>query len=242
MERLNKDIQSKRKEKLSGQEIENLIKQAESKTVYAELKQIIDELARFYTTDVYKKNEAKIKALDKKLSGLNKSQFSEDKKKEIEDILTANDIKESDLPDTLKAEINKLKTDPNLPPEKINETVNKAKDFSYHKEAETQLKPLLQKTKTVNNEKDKKALANELLRFKNGTRYQREVYEENKPEIERFLLSVSGNNNQDSGKPKNDKFTLPAKIAVGCVGVGAIVLLAVLVFRSSVKSKSGRRR
>lgn len=228
-EKLEQEIKERVKEH-AGEKIQNLLQEAQNKNTYEELKTVLDELEKFRSTDIYIKNENKIKELNKKLSEINSNRFQDDKKEEVDEFLKKNGLKDSDLPEDLQKKFSDLKNKPNLTFEKVNETTNETKDFVFKCEAKKKINDLLAQVKKVTSEEEKKHLAKKFADLKNGNKYERLVYSECEKIIQKYLREW-GFIEEEIGKVKNNKFSRSAKIAI-CGGViTATILIPIIIIK-----------
>jgi hypothetical protein len=232
-DRLLADIQARRQDKKTAQEVKENLHKAQTGTK-EEKEEAWKNLEKQETEKGYNDNKEEVEKLKKEKANENPQEYSEEAKKRIEEKLRINGIKENELSNENQQEWQKLKNGEIKDPEKLVATETKIKQNIYQKEAEKKVVELTSQVNKVLKSKDKSqiiALKKMLLEFiSSGNIY----YSSQKKTVENLLTQLENylnNNNQSNSAAKPNNF--PWKVVIPCLLIGSL-LTGLVIFKKRI--------
>jgi hypothetical protein len=236
-DRILADIQARRKDKKTAQEVKENLHKAQTGTK-EEKEQAWKDLEKQETEKGYNDNKEEVEKLKKEKANENPQEYSEEAKKRIEEKLKENGIKEDELSQENQQNYQKLKEGKITDPNQLVETETKIKQNIYQKEAEKKVVEFTSQINKVLKSKDKSqiiALKKILLEFISSSNI---YYSSQKKTAENLLTQLenySDNNNQSNSAAKPNNFSW--KIVIPCLLIGLLLIGLVILKKRIIKRR-----
>ncbi|MCE8167925.1 MAG: DnaJ domain-containing protein [Candidatus Moeniiplasma glomeromycotorum] len=227
-----------KKSKTTASELKRLISEAEGKNDYGELEAKIKEIDKYQGEEEYVSHQEKIDQLKVRLGNLDKDKFRQLTIKKIEGLMKDNQLKESELDQKDKQELESLKNESDI--SKINELENKIGEKIGKKGALNSLSKLLEEAKNLVKSTAKTAteeilkqadkIKKDLYAFRFSTNnWKTNAYQDKENEVKSMLNQLESFSTQTAQKPKSvfsrPEIMFPAALVVvlGIVGVSVAI-------------------
>jgi DNA repair exonuclease SbcCD ATPase subunit len=216
--------QKKKKRRLNNR-LTDLIKDGEEVNDLTELKEIIAKIEKFRGEEKYDSLKDKINKLKKKLANQNSSEYCKINREMIENELKEDLIKEEELDNEIKKELEKLRIGI-INQIEIDEIKNKISDNIKLKKAEKELDSLLNSYRVSLSSREKKNLLKKLNSFtKKKNYFSQQACQKKKNEIEEKKNQLKSNSFSQQSSLANDNFPLAAKSMIGVYLLTAAIIV-----------------
>ncbi|MCE8163322.1 MAG: hypothetical protein I3273_03240 [Candidatus Moeniiplasma glomeromycotorum] len=234
-DRLLADIQARRHDKKTAQEVKENLNKARTGTK-EEKEQAWKDLEKLETEKSFQENQTEVESLKKEKAAENPSEYSQEAKQRIEKKLKNNQIKENELNSENQQEWKKLKSGQIKDPAKLVEIETKITQNIYQKGVQKIITSLTSRVnqilKSKPNQSQIAALKKELLAFISSSNI---YYTSQKKAVENLLnqLENHSTNEQNPPQPQNS----PWKIIIPFLLIGLLITLTIPLVKKRIKTK-----